>query len=102
MTRDSNKQDEPGAVEDRYTSDQDRTLSDAVLEAIQEYKGEDVSKSDFVLYDDINPDALDNLFRHDANPRTHVGFDTDDVRVELYGDGGIEIRVRGKPPEGPS
>lgn len=52
---------------------------------------------DFVLYDAINPDALNGLFRHDAQPRTTVGFDTDDVRVELWGDSGVEIRIREQP-----
>lgn len=91
-------EDERGRpVRERYTPDQDRSLTDAVLDAIETHRGKDISSSDFVLYDDINPDALDKLFKHDAKPRTRVTFDTDDVRVELYGDHGVEIEVRDRP-----
>ena len=50
-----------------------------------------------MLYEDVNPDALDELFRRDTDPRTNLGFDTDDVRVELYGDDGVVIRIRDRP-----
>lgn len=90
-------ENETEPVRVKYTPDQDRSLSDAVLDAIEEYKGEDLARSDFVLYEDIDPDALDSLFRHDARPRTTVEFDTDDVRVELYGDSGVVITVRERP-----
>lgn len=97
MPRDSTEQETSGATEEKYTPDQNRTLSDAILETIEEHKYEDVSEADFVLYDDIDLDALDELFQHGANPQTNVGFDTDDVRVELYGDSGVVIRVRDHP-----
>lgn len=86
-------------VQDTYSPDQDRSLTDAVLDAIEECKGEDLLRSDFVLYEDINSDALDTLFRHDAEPRTRVGFSTDGVRIELWGDGGVEIRVEDRTGE---
>lgn len=76
-----------------YRPREDRSLSDAVLDAIQEYRNEDISKGDFRLYDDVDPDALDDLFREDANANTTVAFNTDDVTVTLWGDGGVEIRV---------
>lgn len=88
---------EDDVVRDTFTPDQNRSVSEAVLEAIEQYKGDDGEMTDFVLYDDIDPDALDNLFRNDAQPRTTVAFDTDDVRVGLWGDSGVEIRVRGRP-----
>jgi hypothetical protein len=69
-------------------------LTEAILDTIEKCKGEDLLRTDFVLYEDINPDALNNLFRQDAQPRTGVVFRTDGVRVELWGDGGVEIRVR--------
>ena len=78
------------AERDRYHPSEDRSLSDAVLEA---QKGGDVTKEEFVLDDDIDPDALDRLFREDASPSTRVEFDTDDVAVALYGDGGVDITV---------
>ena len=86
-------------MRDIYTPDQDRSLTEAVLDAIENCKGQDLQRTDFVLYEDINSDALDNLFRHDAQPRTTVAFTTDGVRVELWGDGGVEIRVTERPAE---
>lgn len=87
------------AVRDRYTSDQDRSLTDAVLDAIKNCKGDDLRRTDFLLYEDINPDALNTLFRDDARPRTTVAFTTDGVLVELWGDGGVEIRVTDRSAE---
>ena len=93
------KDTQGSVVRDSYSPDQGRSLTDAVLDAIEECKGEDLLRSDFVLYEDINPDALDTLFRHDAQPRTRVGFSTDGVRIELWGDGGVEIRVEDRTAE---
>lgn len=76
-----------------YAPDQDRSLTEAVLDAIEDYKGEDLLRADFVLYEDINPDALNSLFRPDAQSGTTVTFDTDGVTVELRGNDGVEIRV---------
>lgn len=80
-------------MRDKYTPDQDRSLTDAVLDTIENCKGDDLQRTDFVLYEDIDPDALNTLFRNDAQPRTTVTFTTDGVEVELWGDGGVEIRV---------
>lgn len=98
MSGDTNRQDSPEVEQAKYTPEQDRSLSEAILEAIEAHTKKDVSNSDFVLYDDINPDALNELFRDDARQRTTVGFDTDDVRVELYSDVGVVINVRDRPP----
>lgn len=86
---------------DRYHPGEDRSLSDAVLEAIERQKGHDLTRESFRLYDDVDPDALDNLFREDANADTSVKFDTGDVTVTLWGgvtvtlwgDGAVDIRV---------
>ena len=88
-------------VRDRYTPDQHRSLSDAVLEAIAEYKGEGAVTADIVLYEDIDPDALDDLFKPGARSRTTVQFTTGDVLVELWGDDGVEIRVGKQPSDLP-
>lgn len=83
-----------GDVErDRYRPEEHRELSDAVLEAIERKKDDDLRKSEFRLYEDVNPDALNNLFRDDADANTSVRFDTDGVTVTLWGDGGVEIEV---------
>lgn len=93
----NNKQD--GIVRDIYIPDQDRSLTDAILNVIKNCKGNDLLRTDFVLFEDINPAALSNLFRHDAQPRTRVAFTTDGVQVELWGDGGVEIRVEDQTVE---
>ena len=81
-------------VEEKFRPDQNRSLSDAVLEAIDQFKDEDIIQSDFVLYDDIDLDTIENLFREDARPRTMLYFDMDDMQVELWGNSGVDIRVR--------
>ena len=93
MDRDNDAQRDD-VVEEKFRPDQHRSLSDAVLEAIDQFKDEDIIQSDFVLYDDIDTDAIDDLFRDDARPRTTLYFDTDDVQVELWGNSGVDIRVQ--------
>jgi hypothetical protein len=93
--------DSDGDERERYHHDDPRSLSDAILEVIERQHDEDIAKAEFQLYDDINPDALDRLFRNDANARTTVQFDTDDVSVTLWGDGAVDIHVRPQD-EGPS
>lgn len=78
---------------DVYYPEEGKSLSTAVLETIQEQKDENITKGDFQLYDDIDPDALDSLFRKDSTAETSVQFNTDDVTVTLWGDGGVEIQV---------
>ena len=85
--------DRDGPVRERFTADQSRSLSDAVLEAIETYKGTDLRSTDLVLYDNIDPDALDALFREGADANTVLMFDSDGVRVKLWGDGAIIIEV---------
>lgn len=80
-------------VRETYTPDQERSLTDAVIDTIEECRGERLQRTDFVLFEDIDSDSLNTLFRHDSQPRTTVTITTDDVRIELWGDGGIEISV---------
>ena len=91
--RDASGGDSDDKVHERYYPGEDRKLSVAVLEAIEEQKHEDLSKADFQLYDDVDPDALDSLFQPDSNANTSVQFNTDGVTVTLWGDGGVEIRI---------
>lgn len=84
---------------ERYWPGEDRSLSDAVLEAIEEQKGHDLTRENVRLYDDVDPDALDNIFRENANANTSVKFDTGDVTVTLWGNGTVEIRVTPRTDE---
>lgn len=76
-----------------YTPEQQRSLSEAVLDAVGAYTDTDLSRSEFVLYDAINPDALDTLIRHDAEANLELKFDVGDVQVKLQGNDTILIEV---------
>ena len=76
-----------------YPEREGTSLSETVLEAVEAHEGVDLSRSDFVLFDAIDPDALDRLFRTEADADVVVEFTVDDVRVTLLGDGGVDVRV---------
>ena len=76
-----------------YPENEDASLSETVLEAVEAFEEVDVARSDFVLFDAIDPDALDRLFRSDADANVVVEFTVDDIRVTLLGDGGVDVRV---------
>lgn len=79
-----------------YDPDEEQALSEAVIDAIEAHENIDASREEFVLYEQIDPDALDGLFRPDANADITVKFRIDEVTVTLWGDGGIDIRVTDK------
>lgn len=81
------------ATRRKYHQKQDRMLTDTIVDAIVEHRGDDLLRTDFELYEDVDFEALDELFRADASPRTRVAVITRDVRVELWGDGSVQIRV---------
>lgn len=91
MTRPDERDHEP--VRTQYDPGGDDALSYRIVEAIEEHQNRDLSRSEFVLYDDINPDSLDDLFRENSSSNTTVQFDTDGVTVSLWGDGTVEILV---------
>ncbi|NHN46458.1 hypothetical protein G9464_02425 [Halostella sp. JP-L12] len=84
---------------DLYYPGEDKKLSTAVLETIQKQTDKDITKADFHLYDDIDPDALDSLFRKESTAETSVQFNTDDVTVTLWGDGAVAIQVTPRTDE---
>jgi hypothetical protein len=86
-------------VRETHTPDQERSLTDAVIDAIEECRGGSLQRTDFVFFEDIDSDSLNTLFRHDSQPRTTVTITTDDVRIELWGDGGVEISVTNRTDE---
>ena len=77
----------------------DQQLSTRILEAIEDFMGEDLTKGGHPLYEQIDPDALDNLFRENASGNITFQFKIDDVTVELEGNGSILIRIRSSNPE---
>ncbi|WP_049921937.1 HalOD1 output domain-containing protein [Halopiger djelfimassiliensis] len=71
------------------------TLSTTVIHALADCMGVDVTDGRISLYDAVDPDALDDLFRprHDGSPRTGgtLTFVVDDHRVTVTSDGEILI-----------
>lgn len=81
--------------EQQYHPNEDRPLSEAILDAIEAHENTALTADDVVLYDAIDPAAVDRLFREDpeANPNVKVEFEVDDVIVRLWGNGGVAISV---------
>lgn len=92
--------DRDGVVRETYEQEQDRSLTDALLDAIVRCRGDDLQRTDFALFEDVDPDALEDLLREDAQPRTSVTLEAEDVRLEFRGDGGgVEIRAEDRSDE---
>lgn len=78
-----------------YNPDESEPLSTAVLAALSEAKGRDITEEECVLYDSIDPDALDRLFREEgAKDTIKIEFATHDAIVLIWGDGRSTIEVQ--------
>ncbi|WP_149798969.1 HalOD1 output domain-containing protein [Halorubrum xinjiangense] len=79
----------------RYTPDEDESLSVAIITALSEVKGRDVTEEECVLYKSIDPGALDRMFREDGDENTiKVEFTTHDAIVILWGNGEISLEIQ--------
>ncbi|AEH36625.1 HalOD1 output domain-containing protein [Halopiger xanaduensis] len=71
------------------------TLTTTVIHALADCMGVDPTDGRISLYDSVDPDALDRLFRprHDGTPRSsgQLSFVVDDHRVTVHADGEILI-----------
>ncbi|QLG51198.1 HalOD1 output domain-containing protein [Natrinema halophilum] len=71
------------------------TLSTTVIHALADCMGVDVTDSRVSLYDSVDPDALDKLFRprHDGTPRSGatLSFHVNGYHVRVSGTGEIVI-----------
>lgn len=83
----------------RHDPDGPANLSTTVVHALAECMDVDVTDGSFSLYDAVDPDALDALFRPtgDGTPRRGgmLVFYVDEYCVSIYGDGEIII----EPPD---
>jgi hypothetical protein len=83
-------------ITESATYDRDEPLSAAVIEAVADAADREPAELGTPLYDQIDPDALDNLFgdRHNGMPRGsgHVVFTLLDYEVTVYSDGHIVVR----------
>jgi hypothetical protein len=86
---------EPGITES-HSRHGDESLSTAVIQAVADAADLEPAELGTPLYDQIDPDALDNLFsdRHDGTPRGggHVAFTLLDYDVTVYSDGHVVVR----------
>lgn len=76
-----------------YCPAEDSSLTDAIVDAIVEHRGDELSRTDFSIFEDLDAQALNALFRTDGEPRTRVAFETDEIAVELWGSGRVHVRV---------
>ena len=70
-------------------------LTTTIVHALADVMGDDVTGTEFSLYDSVDPDALDRIFapKRDGTPRPpgHVAFSVEGYRVTVYSSGEIAI-----------
>lgn len=77
-----------------YDPDETEPLSTAIITALSEAKDRDITEDECVLYDSIDPDALDKLFTREGDGDSiKVEFTTHDAIVILWGNGDISIQI---------
>jgi hypothetical protein len=85
----------PSLYRASHDPDGPATLSTTVIHALADCLGLDVTEGRISLYDAVDPDALDALFRprHDGTPRAGgtLSFVVDGHHVTVRGDGEILI-----------
>ncbi|QCC55868.1 hypothetical protein DV706_08070 [Natronorubrum bangense] len=76
-----------------HWAEQGRSLTDAILAAVADHRGEDLRWADFDLYDEIDPESLNTLFQSESTAETSVTLTTATVQIALWEDDGVVIRV---------
>jgi hypothetical protein len=78
-----------------YKPEENESLSTAVVTAISRAKGRDITQDECVLYDNIDPDALNGMFREESEGDSiKVEFTTHDAIVVIWGNGRTTIQVQ--------
>lgn len=85
----------PSVYRAAHNPDGPATLSTTVVHALADCMGIDPTDGRVCLYDAVDPDALDQLFRprHDGRPRTggRLSFAVDDYYVTVRSNGEVLI-----------
>lgn len=85
----------PAVYRAQHDPDGTARLSETIVHALAESMGVNVTDCDFSLYDSVDPDALNRLFRprEDGTPRTDgmLSFIIQGHRVTVHADGEILI-----------
>lgn len=70
------------------------SLTSAVVDAIAQLTDLDSDELDFVLYDYVNPDALEDLLARRSRPngRVEIGFVASEFEVTIRDDGTVTVR----------
>ncbi|WP_121744561.1 HalOD1 output domain-containing protein [Natronorubrum halophilum] len=84
---------------DRYVfhheTDGSATITTTIVHALSSIADTDVSQGEFSLYDSVDPDALDRLFRQkaDGTERSggHVAFTALEHEVYVYANGDVIV-----------
>ncbi|MFH5802132.1 HalOD1 output domain-containing protein [Haladaptatus sp. CMAA 1911] len=79
-----------------YPGDPETSLSEAVIEALEAHDNASVSADEFILEEQINPDAIDLLFEDTTDVTISVQIHLTNVTIGIWSDGGIDIRVADK------
>lgn len=74
-------------------------MSTTVIHALADVMGRDVTDAGLVLYDYVDPDAIDRLFRDTdqgaPGPAGHIAFAVDGYQITVYSTGHIVITPPG-------
>ncbi|WP_049928925.1 HalOD1 output domain-containing protein [Halopiger goleimassiliensis] len=76
-----------------YDPRRDRELSDALVSAIAKAKNADLDPEECALFQDVDPDSLDALFRESGTENTSLTFNTNDTVVRIDPGTTFEIRA---------
>jgi hypothetical protein len=78
----------------------DRPVSDAVVEAVAAAAGVDPLELDVMLYEVVDPDALDRLFAGDRPTRGRIEFEMADFAVTVDAGRRVVVHPRTDQPVG--
>jgi len=78
----------------QYSPDEDESLSVAIVAALAEARGRDITAADCSLYERIDPETIDELFGDDrAGDTITVEFTIDDALVVIRGNDEVTVRI---------
>ena len=76
-----------------YRADQDQSLTDAILAAVADHRGDDLRWADLDLHDEVDLESLNTLFQSELTAETSVTLTTATVQIALWENDGVAIRV---------
>ena len=76
-----------------YPEEENVPLSTTVREAIAAHADVERGADEIALYDHVNPEGIDLLFKDTADADVSIKIDLDHVTVGIWGDGSVDIRV---------